>query len=430
MAQMGRTGPTEARVQHHQDSMRDPSAMLEELLAPSPKIGTGSSRRAELPEKTLARLSVCLADFGITRVANITGLDNIGIPVVSVIRPQSRSVVVSQGKGTTLDAAKVSGIMESVELFHAERIIQPLQYASFNDLQEAEIIADITRLPQSATGSFHSDSDLLWIRGTDLLARTTTVVPFELVHTRFVEPRTPGSGAFPATTNGLASGTTLTEAVLHGVCEVIERDARALWARASDEVRGHTVINCQSVADPVAQSLLTSYATANIDVTVWELTTDIGVPVFVCRIESRDTEDTFGGVSGAGCNPDKNIALVRALTEAAQVRLALIAGARDDIGRIQYGGRRDEKRRSFIPVPVHTGRDFADLISFAGSTTNDDVDWVLSRLRSTGFDSVIGVDLSRNWPGIHVVRIIIPGLEGMHGGADYVPGPRAKELIR
>ena len=64
--------------------------------------------------------------MGITRIANITGLDRLGIPVVMVCRPNSRSIAVSQGKGLTLDAAKASGLMESVETFHAESITRPL----------------------------------------------------------------------------------------------------------------------------------------------------------------------------------------------------------------------------------------------------------------------------------------------------------------
>ena len=60
--------------------------------------------------------------MGITRIANVTGLDRIGIPVVMVCRPNARSIAVSQGKGLDMDAAIVSGLMESAELYHAEQI--------------------------------------------------------------------------------------------------------------------------------------------------------------------------------------------------------------------------------------------------------------------------------------------------------------------
>ena len=65
--------------------------------------------------------------MGITRVAVLTGLDVIGIPVAAAVRPNSRSVAVHQGKGVTLDAAKASAVMEAVECFHAENIALPLR---------------------------------------------------------------------------------------------------------------------------------------------------------------------------------------------------------------------------------------------------------------------------------------------------------------
>ena len=81
------------------------------------------------PAATLARLQPHLAGMGITRIANVTGLDRIGVPVVMVCRPNARSLAVSQGKGLTLDAAKASGVMEAIELYHAEHIELPLKLA-------------------------------------------------------------------------------------------------------------------------------------------------------------------------------------------------------------------------------------------------------------------------------------------------------------
>jgi ribosomal protein S12 methylthiotransferase accessory factor YcaO len=46
--------------------------------------------------------------MGITRLGNITGLDRIGIPVAIAVRPNSRSVSVSQGKGLELPQALAS----------------------------------------------------------------------------------------------------------------------------------------------------------------------------------------------------------------------------------------------------------------------------------------------------------------------------------
>jgi ribosomal protein S12 methylthiotransferase accessory factor len=53
--------------------------------------------RAVEPAATLARVKRHFAPLGITRIANVTGLDCIGIPVVNVVRPNARSLSVSQG---------------------------------------------------------------------------------------------------------------------------------------------------------------------------------------------------------------------------------------------------------------------------------------------------------------------------------------------
>src|SRR5215470_10320218 len=110
------------------------------------------THRTVSPDETVARLRPLLPSLGITRVANVTGLDRIGVPVVMVCRPNSRSVAVSQGKGLTLAAAKASGIMEAAEGFHAERIERPLRLGSREDLRRALPLAETERLPLRRDG--------------------------------------------------------------------------------------------------------------------------------------------------------------------------------------------------------------------------------------------------------------------------------------
>ena len=99
------------------------------------------------PTVTLARVMPYMPEMGITRIANVTGLDRIGVPVVMVCRPNSYSIAVSQGKGITLDAAKASGLMESIETWHAERIELPLKLGTFDDLSLGHSMINIDRLP-------------------------------------------------------------------------------------------------------------------------------------------------------------------------------------------------------------------------------------------------------------------------------------------
>src|SRR4051812_2635964 len=86
----------------------------------APKLFTGTTHRVCSPEETLARVQPVAPLAGVTRVADITGLDRLGVPVTLAIRPNARTLVGSSGKGTTQVAATVSGLMEAIEIHHAE----------------------------------------------------------------------------------------------------------------------------------------------------------------------------------------------------------------------------------------------------------------------------------------------------------------------
>src|SRR5688572_18387376 len=153
-----------------------------------PKRFLHGTHRICSPAETLTRVTPLLSDMGITRVANVTGLDRTGIPVVMVCRPNARSIAVSQGKGLTLEAAKVSAIMESIEVWHAERIMRPVKFASFVEMRREHHMADIMRLPRAAGSPFTPHLPLLWVEGEDLLESIPVWLPLELVSTNYTLP--------------------------------------------------------------------------------------------------------------------------------------------------------------------------------------------------------------------------------------------------
>src|SRR5438270_2654827 len=112
-----------------------------------PKAFRSGTHRTISPEATLSRVRPLMPVMGITRIANVTGLDSIGIPVVMVCRPNSRSLAVSQGKGLELAAAKASGLMESIETYHAETITLPLRLCSYEEIRYTLPVVDVGRLP-------------------------------------------------------------------------------------------------------------------------------------------------------------------------------------------------------------------------------------------------------------------------------------------
>src|SRR5262245_21405550 len=81
---------------------------------------THGTHRLVAPGVTLARILPLLPALGITRYADVTGLDRLGVPTYCAIRPAAATLQVSNGKGLTHASAKVSALMEAIELQHAE----------------------------------------------------------------------------------------------------------------------------------------------------------------------------------------------------------------------------------------------------------------------------------------------------------------------
>ncbi|HYN38510.1 MAG TPA: YcaO-like family protein, partial [Rhodospirillales bacterium] len=136
---------------------------------------------------------------------------------------------------------------------------------------------------------------------------------------------------------------------------------------------------------------------------------------------------------GAGCHPDRGIALLRALTEAAQARTTFIAGSRDDMGWDLYaaGARAERARACAGLLGTEPRRCFAASPGSGAETLAEDVHDVLSRLVAAGIDRVAVVDLTKPAFRIPVVRVVVPGLEGaMHeDGGSAVPGRRARGAV-
>jgi YcaO-like protein with predicted kinase domain len=384
--------------------------------AEAPKKYRAGTHRLVSPAETLDRVRRFFPVLGITRVADITGLDTVGVPVTAVCRPNSRSVTVSLGKGLDLAAAKASGVMESIEGFMAERIVRPLLLGSFNDLRCSHPLADIGALPRTAESSYHPDLPILWIEGRELFTGAPMWVPYEVVHAAYTLPTPTGTGCFIATSNGLASGNHLLEAICHGICETVERDAAALHGLCTPEQTALRRIDPKTVDDDGCAEILHRFGRAGLATGIWDMTTDIGIPAFRCLIADQEQPARLGRASeGMGCHPDRGVALLRALTEAAQGRVASLSGVRDEpsllgaapepagppAGRTRLAG---EATADFTAVPMSEADSF-----------DDDVRWELARLRSVGIGQVIAVDLTREEFGIPVVRIVVPGLEGPAG---------------
>jgi YcaO-like protein with predicted kinase domain len=403
--------------------------------ASTEKAYSGGTERIVAPAETVAKARALMSALGITRVANITHLDRIGLPVVAVYRPNARSLSVAQGKGATLVEAQASGLMEALESHHAEHVTLPLRLESHRELRKDHRVIDVTGLPRLTSSTFHSDQRMLWVGGLDLVGGRPSFVPFESVHTDFRYPMPEGSGCFLMSSNGLASGNHRLEAISHAICELVERDAQTLWGLLPPASRNKSRVALDSIDDPRCREALNHFEQAQMQVGIWSTTSEFGIPSFVCTIVDRDLRQTrpMAPASGAGCHPRRRIALLRALTEAAQSRLTVIAGARDDLEAVRYSesiARASASRCLEELRVIEAGLRFNDVEEAVHDTLEGDVRWQLERLEAGGIRQVVVVDLTKAEFGVPVVRVVIPHLESLNGLRGYVPGKRAHAALK
>jgi ribosomal protein S12 methylthiotransferase accessory factor len=389
---------------------------------------TSGTHRARSPAATLRAYSPFMPQMGITRLANITGLDRIGIPVYVAIRPNSRSLAVSQGKGIDGDHAKASALMESMELWHAEHIDAPMRVESYWVLAEETKVADVFRLPRRGGASLRPELPIPWIQGYDLLQAEPTWVPFEVTSMNTVLALTAPPTYFTSS-NGLASGNNLLEALLHALLEVIERDSLAEWSDLPPERRAATKVDVTTISDPECREMLERYERARQEVSLWDITSAIlGLPAYMCVIGDQDESGpwrTLGLFRGYGCHTDARVALARALAEAAQSRLTIISGSREDNPPSSYAAAKESRyvalQRAFFFKDKGTVS-FAARPGMFTPTFEGDIEVVLQGLRRRGIEQAVFVDLTKPTLGIPVVKVTVPGLH--IGGGVRAPVPQ------
>ena len=163
------------------------------------------------------------------------------------------------------------------------RITRPLRLGSAGDLRPELPLADLDGLAKIAGGGFEESRPMLWIEGQDLLGDRPLWLPYETVHANYTLPLPPGSGCFAASTNGLASGNHILEAISHGLCEVIERDAGTLWQLLEPGARAATRVELDSVDDPDCCAVLDRFAAAGLDDLEALSSRDLGEPITTAR---------------------------------------------------------------------------------------------------------------------------------------------------
>jgi ribosomal protein S12 methylthiotransferase accessory factor len=218
-------------------------------------------------------------------------------------------IAIANGKGHCDEQAKASGLMEMVERYSCARYLssygKTAHLYSFKDLkknlfQKEDLYADLTGEKQKRVlmDSGLERSKIPWYRGYTLSGRKVYLPVTLIIY--LLEG-----------TNGMAAGNSLEEALLHAVCEVIERHCLSLIE--SKKLRTPR-IDPSTVDSPIARKLIKRFQLLKHRVYIKDFSLGIGVPVIgVVRIADKENYIVTAGVA-----TNREEALIRALTESSQ----------------------------------------------------------------------------------------------------------------
>ena len=382
----------------------------QKLDAPS-RLHVGTHRAASLAQ-TWRRFAPAMKRAGITRIADLTGLDDLGIPVHAAIRPFGKSLSTQQGKGLSHEAARVSALMESLETWTAEELAIPKLRGSANKLAKKHDIVAIEALPRTRKKLDH-DATWDWVEGFDLVAGKPVLVPAQAVTLDTTQVDLPKSPMiFDVSSNGLASGNVLVEAIVHGLAEVIERDAEAAWRRAGGDRR----LVLDTLTDPACTELVSRITRRGSRVFVWDLTSEIGLCTIGCAIVEDPREPKWrplGCYQGFGSHLVAEVAIARAITEAVQTRLTYIAGGRDDFFAVDYERATDPEILTDLWAQLAQPCDepvmLDDLPSYAPRSLGEALELQVELAVAAGCEQIIVIELTHPELGVPVVKVIVPG---------------------
>ncbi|KKH48479.1 YcaO-related McrA-glycine thioamidation protein [Methanosarcina sp. 1.H.A.2.2] len=367
---------------------------------------------------TLENTKDQIKKIGVTRIADITNLDRLGIPIFSAIRPSAAPGAISiySGKGSTEQRARISAIMESFERCLAERpginanigggISAPALVESYLNAKETCSVLDPSSLLLAQP--FNPSSLIEWVGAYDLMSGEEEFVSANAVYHPYDAPGQ-CQKLFLSNTNGLASGNTLEEAILHGLLEVIERDAIST-AQFSRDLGKEIVLTEE---DGYLYELAQKFKDAGVELKIWLVPTDTGIPTVIAATDDAKLKDPALLVMGAGSHLKPEIAVARAITEAAQSRVVQIQGAREDTDRegfIRSVGYDRMKRLNWFWFEEGEKISLSEVKDLSGKSPSENIDVILEKLKGL-VEKVLVVDLSREEIAVPVVRVIIPGFE-------------------
>ncbi|WP_320199657.1 YcaO-like family protein [Agrobacterium sp. rho-13.3] len=366
---------------------------------------------------------VLLRQFGITRVGDVTDLDTIGVPVWFAVRPNSRGLSVSQGKGLTAGQARISAVMEALEGAVAEDTQKHLHTCgSIAEMTgKHAALVPYERLGRVDTSMIDPDRERAWVRGMSVRDGHHVLAPFELIGMDFRVDFPWDRRAFQMSSEGLAAGFHYDRTVLHALLELIENDACFLIDAFDSRNVAPRPVSFPASKDSPLEELLQRLQALDIQPRFFELPAIADIPVVMAsvpRLLLTESGPTLRRAAGVACRLDWQDAALAALLEAIQARLTDINGARDDLTPSRY--RIDDGAPIQSPSTVH---DLNGVKSVSLFQQDRKPLWrsLADHLFAAGIRDIYVFSLETGVDGLYVVRVLADGLSAAGKGLQTIP---------
>lgn len=368
-----------------------------------------TSIRAVRPQTTLRYAKAWAKLAGVHEVRDITAMDCLGVPMFVSERRGAASSTYTFGKGRFPMNSEVGAYMEAIESYFSEPGVARVETRCGWPSELSGVRADCDPILEYAPKfDYRADPNraLLLARAEDVESGVEGWIPAELAFNR--APPDVDKPLYGSSSNGLASGNTVLEASIHALYELIERD---IWSiefvhnRSAQVDHGGLPCYVRKIVEAAARNglrLVTRY-----------VPNDYGIPFFAAflfdpnKLERR----LFNG--GWGCHHGRGIALMRAVTEAAQSRLAFLHGRREPKRSDDPLAEADRMRQQIETVSNTTSSIRFEDIPEQHLATPLAAQWAAaaSCLRRVIDRPIYRVIYTPSEGPLHVVRLIVPLLE-------------------
>ena len=391
--------------------------------------------RKESAKSLLPRIEPLLSRIHATPPFDISFVDVLGIPIYLTVRSidlhstpfdqlmewgQLDFSYTHHGKGLTHEQSRVSCVMETLER----------HCASYHQLETHPTTASYDQLGQDALNpasfflapgvKFTPDKPLTWYEGMDLIRNETVLVPIDFTFINIPDSAFPFEGFKTKrlgffVSNGLSAGTSIKEALMSGICEVVERDAQYRVIHGIPPLPTELTIE----NDPHFSPWLELFKKRDLDLRVFFLNHK---PGFYTAFAASWDHYCRLLVMGSACAPQLRFAMQQAILEVAQQRAFTFfkkwKTRWQHFPIVRYIGERIRPERYGTSIPptfwTENCNGPVDL-----SEAGQDSPWDLENLVASLSDEhrVVGIDLTDPDLGIPVVRVLISGLQ--NGYFDY-----------